>query len=299
MKITTREIIVLIFIIAFVINLYFLIFSIYSDPQFNEREGIRPREGISIVHNDNMNLNNIAFYIVNTRETDLIEVRFYAKFLDPTSIGKVGIYFPYKIDLTSDSSGWEKAEIDSGTAFMKKYSCSEEVFCIIDFDEQHIFTLTPKNSKFDSKNRYNHGIKVKFDHTVPSDADDFFRDYNPKDNDPLKFRYDASTKRQATVIIPEKADTLHPVPIPDPDVFHNSGNDYSNTQLDWHLIKESHAFFIDYEMPNERKQFQTSQLYITLTGIIMGIIIGLFGITLAIVSSKRKQIIDKLKWPTE
>lgn len=299
MKITTRGIIVPIFIIAIVINLGLLIFSIYSDPQFYERDGIRPGDGISIGHNDNVDLSNIAFYIVNTRETDSIEVRLVAKFLEPTAIGKVGIYFPYEVDLNSDELGWEKAEIESGTVFMKKYSCSEETFCITDFDEQPIFTLTPKNSKFDSKSRYNHGIKVKFDHTIPSDADNFFRDYNLQDNFPLEFSYDDSVKRRVTVIIPEKADNIHPIPIPDPDVFHNRGNDYSNTQLDWRLFKESHAFFVDYEIPDERKQFQTSQLYITLTGISMGIIIGLFGITLAILSSNRKTISSILKWPTK
>lgn len=298
-KITTRRIIIFVFMLAFGINLYFLVFSIYSDPQFNDREGLRPREGVSIGRNENINLGDIDFYIVNTRDTDSIEIRFHAKFLDPNSIGKIGIYFPYKVDMISNSSGWEKADIDSGTAFMKKYSCDKGKYCNTFFNEQPIFTLTPEHSKFDSKNRYKHGIKVTFDHTVPPDADGFFRDYNLQDNHPLEFRYDDSVQRQATIIIPEEADNIHPIPIPSPGVFHNPGIDYSNTQLDWHLITDNHAFFVDYEMPNERKQFETSRLYITLTGITISVIMGSFGIALAIERSIKKSLFKKLKWPND
>lgn len=47
MKITK---VVLIFIIAIIVDLIFLIISITMDPQFDEREGMRPTEGISIGH---------------------------------------------------------------------------------------------------------------------------------------------------------------------------------------------------------------------------------------------------------
>jgi hypothetical protein len=284
MEITTKRINIL-FVIAFVVVLYFFFNSYFLDPQFNDRDGQRPREGISIGRNDSMNITRFEFYIVNARETDSIELRYSADFLEPDGVGKVGIFFPYKVKMITNSTGWDGKYVESGTVFMKKYTCNKEIYCKRNFFEQPQFEIIHEKTKFDSKNRYKHVIKVAIDNTVEREPDDFFREYNLKSY-PLDFGYNDSTIRQFTIIIPEEADSIHPLPIPDPDVFHNSGNDYGNAQLDWHLSKDSHAFFIDYEMPDERKKFEDSQLGLTVTGILMGIIVGGYGTAYALVSKK-------------
>lgn len=86
-----------------------------------------------------MDLNNIAFYVVNTRDTGSIEMRYQARLLEPNAIGTVGIYFPYKMDMITNSTGWQKLETDSETAFMKKYACINKTICRIDFFEELAF----------------------------------------------------------------------------------------------------------------------------------------------------------------
>lgn len=274
--------------IAFGIALSVLVIGILLDPVLNERDGLRPRAGISIGHNEAIQMDRIEFFIVNTRDTDSIELRYDAKFLDTYTVGKIGIYFPYKVEMTTDSTGWEKVDVDFGTAFMKKYVCKEDESCTIDLDEHPIFELKPESSKFDTKTRYKHGIKVKFDSALPSGVDEFFRDYNMQ-NFPLKFWYDDSTDRQVSIIIPRFADNIHPIPMGEPDIFHNPGLDYSNNRLDWDLYKNDQAFFLDYEIPDERKNFETSKLVITVSGIFIGIIIGSLGIVHAITSKDKDE----------
>jgi len=296
MKINLRIVIIIIFSIAFFTTLYFLITNIYSESQLNDREQLRPREGISIGHNDNMRIDGIEMHIVNTRDTDSITVRIDSTFLNSENNGTIGIYFPYNIKIKTNDSGFERAEFESdSTAFLKKYSCNEKEYCKTNYFEEYVFELIPEKSKFDSKNGYNHGIKIKIDHVIPNEVDEFFREYDMKKN-PLRMSFDDSVKRQLTIIIPENADSIHPIPIPDADIFHNRGIDYSNTQLDWHIMKESQAFFVDYEMPEERKQAEMVKTNITLTGIIIGVIVGLFGIALAIESTKKKSTMRDVEY---
>lgn len=295
MKITIRRVIIIIFVIAFSVNLYVLVTNVYSESQFIERDNLRPREGITVGHNDNFRMEEIAFYIINTEPTDSIMMRIGSTFLNTESEGKIGIYFPYNVKMKSDSSDWEIKSIEKGTAFLKKYSCNKEEYCITNYYEEYEFELVPENTKFDSKKGFKHGIKIKLDHVVPYEVDKFFREYNMRD-DPLITSFNDTVKRQLTIIIPENVDSIHPIPIPDPDIFHNRGIDYSNTQLDWHVLKESQAFFVDYEIPEERKQLGITQANISLTGILMGVIVGLFGIALAIESTGKQPRIKFRKY---
>lgn len=296
MKINTKTLIFIIFGIAFGITLLFLIINVYNDPQIEQRDRLRSRDGISMGHNHNMQINEMAFYIINTHSTDSIILRYNATLMNPEDAGKIGIFFPYNMDLISDKSDWEEMSFDTGTAFLKKYSCTSNEYCKNNYFEEYEFQLIPETSKFDSKNGYKHGIKIKVDHVIPNDVDEFFREFNMAENNPLIMTYDAAVKRQITIIVLEDADNIHPIPIPDPDIFHNRGLDYSNTQLDWHILKESQSYFVDYELPDERKQFDNAQTNISLIGIVMGIIVGLFGIALAIESTKKKQTIRDVKY---
>lgn len=266
-------------------TLSILAYGVFLDPVFDERDGLRPREGISIGHNEAIRMDKIDFYIINTRETDFIELRYNPVYLDQSLIGKVGVYFPYKVEMISNMTGWEKAFVDAGTAFMKKYACNGTESCRINYDEQLGFKLEPENSKFDKKTRFKHGIKVEFDSSKPPGADNFFRDDNLR-NDPLKFSYDDSTTRQVSIIIPREADNIHLIPMGEPDVFYNRGVDYGNNRIFWELYKNDHAFFLDYEMPNERQNFESSKLLITMSGIVLGIIIGSTGIAVTLSSKK-------------
>lgn len=272
------------YVTSLLVTLFILVIGVFSDPVFDERDGLRPREGISIGHNEAIQMEKIEFYIVNSRVTDTIELRYNPRYLDHSTIGKVGVYFPYKVEMITNMTGWEKADVDSGTAFMKKYTCDENS-CLTDYDEQPIFKLKPENSKFDTKTRYKHVVKIKIDDTEPPGADEFFRDYNLK-NYPLKFSYDNSTIRQVSIIIPRIADNIHPIPMGEPDIFHNRGIDYSNNKIFWNLFKNDHAFFLDYEIPNERQDFETSKLLVTMSGIAMSIVIGSLGIAISLSNKK-------------
>jgi hypothetical protein len=274
-------------ILTLIIAFFILEYGITLNPIWNTRDDLRPREGISIGHNDPVQINKIDFFIINTRDTDSIELRYTARYLDHSTIGKVGIYFPYHVDMTTNSTGWEKTDVGLGTAFMKIYACNQNDYCRTDFDEQPIFTLNPEHTKFDSKNIYQHGIKIKFNDVVPTKADEFFRSYNMQD-DPLSFTYGNSTKRQASIVIPRTADHIHPIPMAEPDVFHNGGNDYSNNRLYWNLHNNDPAFFLDYEMPDERTNYDHSQLLITMSGIVMGIIVGVLGISASLFNKTDK-----------
>ncbi len=269
------------FAIALVLTFIILVISIFLDPVFDERDGLRPREGISIGHNEAIQMDKIEFYIINTRDIDSIELRYDMRFNNTFTIGKVAIYFPYSVEMITNMTGWEKVNVDSGTAFMKKYTCNENEYCKFFYNEQPKFELKPELSKFDTKNRFKHGIKVKFDSAEPPNADEFFRDYNMRDN-PLQFWYDNSTIRQVSIVIPRSADNIHPIPMGEPNIFHNRGIDYSNNRIEWNLYKNDHAFFLDYEIPNERANFETSKLLITISGIVFGIIIGSLGVALTL-----------------
>lgn len=279
-------------------TLSILIYAVSLDPVYDQRDGLRPREGISIGHNDEIHMTDIKFYFINTRDTDSIELRYNMEYLEHSAPGKVGIYFPYSIEITSNSTGWERVEVDSGTAFMKKYECDEEEYCKSHFNEQPIFTLTPEYSKFDTKNRHIHGIKIGIDNTDPPDADRFFRENNMRDF-PLTFSYDDSTNREVTIVIPRTSDNIHPIPDGEPGIFHNSGIDYSNNRISWTLDKNEHAFFLDYEMPNERASFEASKVLMTLSGIVLGMLIGAAGIAIAFFKKRdddesKKQTLDAI-----
>ncbi|MDH3278283.1 MAG: hypothetical protein OEM21_09325 [Nitrosopumilus sp.] len=273
---------------ALIIVFFILVLAIITHPVFSSRDDLRTRDGISIGHNDVIKIHNIDFLIVNTRDTDSIELRYSGISLNSSAVGTVGIYFPYKVKMITNDTDWEQREVESGTAFMKKYICEKNEDCFINFDEQPIFKLSPEHTKFDSKNLYQHGIKIKLDDVVPSKANDFFRENQIKNNY-LKFTFDNSTKREVSIIIPRTADHIHPIPMAEPDIFHNPGQDYSNNRLFWNLYKNNHAFFLDYEMPDERSNYDFHQLLITMSGIFVGIIIGAMGIS-ATISTKSDDI---------
>jgi len=235
-----------------------------------DREGLRPREGISITHSEHIHLDTISFYVVTTRELHFIDVWYFPGFIqDNTKPGIVAVVFPYEGTLSPDTPEWESANFNTTSAFVKKYSCSVSNPCFSGNDPERLtFVL---DSKIDAKDQYRHGIKVKFDSTISEPAFSFFYNSTFKD-DRLHSSYDNSTTRQATIILDETADYIHPIPIPEPDVFHNSAVDYSNTQLDWHLTKQSYSFFVNYEIPAERIQYETTQFQITIASITIGMI---------------------------
>lgn len=274
------------FTISLFTTFVILVYGVYLDPVFEQREGLRPREGISLGYSDQIQMDDISLYIINTRETDSIELRYNARYLDPSIPGKIGVYFPYSLKMITNTTDWEAIELDSGTAFMKKYSCDENSYCKTNFNEQPIFELIPEFSKFDTKNRHNHGIKVGFDSAEPPESDEFFRDFNMR-NDPLNFWYDDSTNRQLSIIIPRTSDNIHPIPGGEPGIFHNRGIDYSNNRITWKLSENDHAFFLDYEMPKERENFETSKLLITMSGIVIGMLIGAIGIAMTFFQKKK------------
>lgn len=241
-----------------------------------ETEGARPRDGITLVHSKHIDVSSTQFYFVTTRNQDFIEVRFSTNPNDnnPRS-AMVGIYFPYKVELNmtynekyTDFATWYKEEYgEHSTIFVKNYSCNNVNECDLWEDNQVQFIL-PLNLKFDSQNVYRHSIKVKFDSPGGKGLDVFGRF---EDSHNLEYGFSNDTKGQATIIIDEKADNIHTLPIPEPGIFHNSYNDYSNTQLDWILIENEHTFFVDFEMPDERQKFELAQIRITVVGIVVGI----------------------------
>lgn len=253
-----------------------------------DREGARPRDGIVVVRSNHIDINSMSFYVV-TRDEHYIEVRMSTSpNISPLKEGILGIYFPYKVELDRehmadfvDYTNWiENNDYEYGTAFVRNFPCVDKTECNLYANDQVVFNLKP-NEKFDSKNIFRHNIKLKFDNTA-GEPRDFFHEFEDSRN--LNYTIDTSSQIQATVIIPEIADNLHTLPIPEPDMFHNSGYDYSNTQLNWPITKKEHVFFVDYEMPDERKTFEIQQIIITA----IGVGLGLTAIPISIYSLKKK-----------
>ena len=254
-------------------------------------EGARPRDGISVTHSSHIDINSMVFYVITTRDPNLIEVRFYTNpNVNTLKPGIVGIYFPYKVELDkeyntkyTDFTNWYKDDsYKHGTAFVRNFTCNDKNECNLYQDVQVRFILNPE-VKFDSKNIYRHSIKMKFDDTV-GEARDFFEKFEDSRN--LEYRIHENSTRQATIIIPENAERIHTIPLPDPDIFHNSGADYSNLQLDWRLTKDTHVFFVDFEISDERINFEKRQYDISATSIIVGVPLALLAIVIPIIYSR-------------
>jgi len=268
---------------------YFVLLPLLTPDE--EIEGVRPRDGISLVHSDHIDISSISYYVITTREPNFIEVRFNTKPHD-TDIkpGIVGIYFPYDLELNknhmvefNDYSNWHERKFEYGTAFVKNYTCSSvEDDCSLWSDPQVQFILN-ENEKFTSKNSFNNNIRMLIDSSV-SDARDFFLEFEDSRN--LTFNFDPSTRAQLTIIIPEKSDKISPIPDPEPSIFHNRGLDYSNTQLNWKLSKNDHTFLVDFENPEKRKIVKAQNAQITL----LGIVIPVLQIPVMLVFNKLKKV---------
>jgi len=272
----------IILVIAFVILVMIPITSL------EEKEGARPRDGITIGHSNFLTIDSMSMYVVTTRDPNLIELRLNViPNTQTTENGMVGIYFPYKVELDRNHmaklvnyTNWYEEEYQQGTAFVRYLPCENNPDCNYWINDQVKFYLEPEQT-FDSINTYTHSVKLRFDNTVSKSRDFFerFEEYSK-----INFEIENVSKRQVTLIIDETAERIHTLPFPEPDMFHNEGLDYSNTQLHWKLTKSDHSFFVDYEMPDERQTFQTEQTKITAAGIA----IGLSGIGLSIFARTKK-----------
>lgn len=241
-----------------------------------EREGARPRDGITVVHSEHIDIGSMEFYFITTRDPNLIELRFNTSpnqnIVKPAILG---IYFPYKVNLDKtyntknvDYSSWYEEEFDNGKIFIKQLSCQSQDNCDLSENDQVKFILDPEIT-FDSLNIYRHNVKIKFDNPGGKGYDVFGKF---EDSRNLAYGFTNFTGASATIIIPENADNIHTLPAPEPGIFHNSANDYSNTQLDWSLTKNEHAFFVDYQMPDERQNFEFSQSMTAGVAILLGLV---------------------------
>lgn len=258
---------------------------------FEEREGARPRDWITVVRSEHIEINSLEIYFITTRDPNLIEMRLTTghdqDFLFEhgsealLKSGIVGIYFPYDVILdrsynhsSVDFSTWHSEPSGNGVVFVKQILCQPDGDCYLSDSDQVKFLMKP-DIKFDSQSNYRHSVKIKFDHPGGK-AVDVFSKFEDSRN--LVYGFINFTKAHATIIIPETANHINTLPSPEPGMFHNSGNDYSNTQLDWPLGKNDHTFFVDYEIPSERKEFEQSQVTITIVGIVLGSSVGVISI---------------------
>ena len=136
---------------------------------FEEREGARPRDGITVTHSEHIDVGSMEFFFVTTRDPNSIEMRFHTypnqNIVKPAMIG---IYFPYKLDLDEtynskyvDYTTWYKEEFEHGTVFVKQLSCPNRDECDL-FESDQVKFLLPPDLTFDSQNNYRHSIKIKF-----------------------------------------------------------------------------------------------------------------------------------------
>lgn len=254
-----------------------------------EKEGVRPKDGISVTYSDHIDVNSMAFYFVTTRDPNLIELRFNThRDQDVKQPGMVAIYFPYNVTLDKsynskyvDYSTWHEEDYLNGKIFVKYLDCPSEDDCNLNSDDQIQFTLEP-GSTFDSLNTFRHSVKIKFDNPGGKGYE-VIKQFEDSRN--LVYGFDEIDRASSTIIIDEKADNIHTLPASEPGIFHNSGNDYSNTQLDWKLEKSEHVFFVDYDMPDERQAYETRQNTMTTTSIIL----GLSGIAISILYGRTKK----------
>lgn len=274
---------------------------------FEEREGVRPRDGITVVRSEHIEIDSLEFYFITTRDPNLIEVRLntspdqdflfkhgYQALLKP---GIVGIYFPYDVTLdmdynpaSIDFSTWYSEPYGNGVVFVKQISCQSQSDCHLSENDQVRFIMQP-NKKFDSQSIYRHSIKIKFEHPGGK-AINIFGKF---DSSSIVYGFVNFTKAHATIIIPEIANHINTIPNPEPGIFHNSGNDYSNTQLNWPLIKKEHTFFVDYEMPDERKEFEQSQVTITIVGIVLGSSVGVASMLYSRRQENKRKFMERQK----
>ncbi|WP_268543671.1 hypothetical protein [Candidatus Nitrosotenuis cloacae] len=285
-----------------VIGLTFVIVSQYFTAD-EKREGVRPREGITVVHSDNINV-DMNFYFVAAKEPNRIFVRISTSPIANTlpRESMVGIYFPYPVkinhdyDPKHDHGDWDKQSQGYVTMFAKQIPCKNWDDCKLVGNDEIEFILD-QNMRFDSKDAYRHGIKIKFEN-AGNVGTDFFSQFQK--NGSLVWGVE-STDIRTTTIIPANAQQIHTLPMSQPDVFHNGANDYSNTQLDWTVTKDTHSFFVDYELPEERIAFEEKQNMITA----LGLVIGVLGIPISIIYGRNmkesknsalvfKPIIDKI-----
>lgn len=274
---------------------------------FEEREGARPRDGITVVRSEHIEIDSLEFYFIATLDPNLIEVRLntlpdqeflfeqgYEALLKP---GIIGIYFPYDVTLDTDYnpasidfSTWYSEPNGNGVVFVKQIPCQSKSDCYLSENDQVRFIMEP-GTKFDSQSIYRHSVKIKFDHPGGKAIDVFGK----FDSGTLVYGFINFTNAHATIIVPETANHINTLPNPEPGMFHNSGNDYSNTQLDWPLGKNEHTFFVDYEMPDERKEFEQSQVTITIVGIVLGSSVGVVSILYAKIQENKRRLAEREK----
>ena len=101
-----------------------------------EKEGVRPKDGISVIHSDHIDVDNIAFYFVTTRDPNLIELRFHTnpnQYIIKSAM--IAIYFPYEVTLDRtyntkyvDYSTWYEEDYGNGKMFVKQLICTTKDF---------------------------------------------------------------------------------------------------------------------------------------------------------------------------